>query len=711
MRQLSMIKGPMLLAVAAFLALSLVTYLFLNQGGTVLLPRIGIPLLLVVFGLLVAIIITGLKADQRISRQQRSAEDLRTECDFIHAVLNTVSATVVVLDRQFRITFLNHQGEETTGYSQSEVLGQHLWNFLVLATERKQVEAAFAELMNSGQTCQMENHWRTKKGEKRLMSWAYSFMSDKFGKPEYIIATGVDITEGRRSSSRLGQIKRDWETCFNVIDEAIVINDIEMNVVEANAATRKIIGLPLAEIVGQKCYTLFHGSSQPPDECLANAALKTGQPAIAEIYEPHLQKYIKIKAYPRIDGSNTIIGMIQIITDISKRKTFEEEQQKLQAQLLQSQKLEAIGQLAGGVAHDFNNLLTGIIGFVGLARDQMEEGSPISSDLEETIALANRASDLTRQLLAFSRRQILEPEPVNLNDLVQNMSKMLKRLLGEDIILNLQPGPELDIVNADPGQIEQVLVNLAVNSRQAMPQGGTLTIATAKVLLDEAESRYRQVDIPPGPYIRLMIADTGIGIDKSIQELIFDPFFTTKEVGIGSGLGLSTVYGIIKQHHGFIWVESEPGKGAVFTIYLPAAQVVTPAGEELSRLQGAPKSATILVVEDDDAVLQVTQRMLSQFGYTVLTATGPDEAEILFAQNRDVISLLFTDVILPKSNGRELYNTLAQNKPSLPVLYMSGHTQDMLVQKGVLDAESAFVKKPFSQDDLGSKIDSLLSIA
>jgi len=699
----------MLLAVAAFLALSLATYLFLNQGGTIMPARIGVPLLLLICCLLAAGIIIGLTADRQFGRQQRLEENLRMDRDFLHAVLNTVSAIVVGLDRQFRIVFFNHQGEETTGYSRAEVLGQHLWDSRLLPADSKQMQTTFEEIMHTGQTRRMENLCRTQNGEQRLMSWTYSNLADKNGRPEYIIATGVDINDSRRISSRLGQAKRDWEATFDVIDEAIIINDNEMNIVKANAAARKIIGLQLPEIIGQKCYALLHGSSEPPDYCLAGAALKTHRPAVAEIYESHLQKHIKVAAYPRIDESNTVIGLIQIISDISKRKSFEEEQQKLQAQLLQSQKLEAIGQLAGGVAHDFNNLLTGIIGFVGLARDQVDNDSPICSDLDETIALAKRASDLTRQLLAFSRRQILEPEPLNLNDLVQNMSKMLKRLIGEDITLEFQPAPELDFVNADPGQIEQVLVNLAVNSRQAMPQGGTLTVATAKVLLDESESLYRQVDIPPGPYIRLTVADTGVGIDKSIQELIFDPFFTTKEIGIGSGLGLSTAYGIIKQHQGFIWVESEPGKGAVFIISLPAAEQKLPAGGDLPRPEGDPPSATILVVEDDVAVLQVTQRMLSRFGYRVLTAIGPDEAETMFAQNRDAISLLLIDVILPKRNGRELYAALIQSKPSLPVLYMSGHTQDMLVQKGVLGAESAFVKKPFSPDDLRSKIGSLLS--
>jgi PAS domain S-box-containing protein len=501
----------------------------------------------------------------------------------------------------------------------------------------------------------------------------------------------------------LQQAKEDWETTFDSIDDPITIHDKNMNVIRANAAARKIIGLQTSDIIGQKCYTLYHGTTTAPGNCPSCSTLQSNKPSIAEIFEPHLHKYLEIKTFPRIDSNNKTIGIIHIARDISNRKRAEEKQQILQAQLLQSQKMEAIGQLAGGVAHDFNNLLTGIIGFVGLAKDQVEENSPISADLRETLDLAKRASSLTRQLLAFSRRQILAPEPVNLNDLVIDMSKMLKRLIGEDITLDLRPAGSIFLINADPGQIEQVLVNLTVNSRQAMPSGGALTIATTNVMLDETESILRKVDIPEGSYVMLTVTDTGIGIDQEIQQQIFDPFFTTKEVGIGSGLGLSTVYGIIKQHKGFVWVDSEPGKGATFIIYLPAAETIA-AGTKTKMTVRSKESPTILVVEDDVAVLQVTERMLNNLGFSVLTAVSPDEAEKIFSHRTDTISLLLTDVILPTKNGKELYKSLQRIKPSLAILYMSGHTQDTLIQKNILAPDSPFIKKPFSQEDLEQRL-------
>jgi two-component system cell cycle sensor histidine kinase/response regulator CckA len=672
-----------------------------------LLKRLNLSLMLIVTVLVLAVALGALRASRKIDRQQKSQESLRRERNFIHTILNTVSVAVMVFDRDLRITFLNHQGEKISGYSLEEVLGRHIWDFLLIPEEADKVRKALGTSLLNGETTRLDSFWVTKHGERRLLSWSNSTLTAVDGEPEYIIATGVDITESKQISSMLMQAKDEWENTFDTIGDAITIHDHEMNIIRANAAAQTIIGRPLSEIVSQKCYLLYHGTTCPPTECASCQTLKSGHPSITETYEPHLDKYLELKAYPRFDKNNKLNGMIHIVRDISQRKMAEEEQHQLQAQLIQSQKMEAIGQLAGGVAHDFNNLLTGIIGYVGLAREQVAADLPAHEDLTETLDLAKRAASLTRQLLAFSRRQILEPDSVNINNLVQDMSKLLQRLIGEDITLSFQPTPDIGQVFADPGQIEQVLVNLAVNSRQAMPNGGNLTITTSEVVLGETESNLRQVIVPPGSYIRLSIADTGIGIDKKIQQQIFDPFFTTKEVGIGSGLGLSTAYGIIKQHNGFIWVESEPGQGATFIIYLPVSESVEES-EELGRNFRMVTSPTILVVEDDAAVLQVMQRMLQNLGYKAMTALGPDEAEEIFLNNRDEISLLLTDVILPLRNGKELFKRLHQQNPSMAVLYMSGHTQDIIIQKGILGKDFPFIKKPFTQDDLGRKLHSLL---
>jgi PAS domain S-box-containing protein len=620
-----------------------------QQAIYALLKRLNLNLMMIVAVLILAVALSALRTSRKIDSQQKSQESLRRERNFIHTILNTVSVAVMVFDRDLRITFLNHQGEKISGYSLEEVLGRHIWDFLLIPEETDKVRNALETSLRSGETTRLNNFWVTKKGEQRLLSWSNSILDRAAVKPEYIITTGADITESSRISSMLLQAKDEWENTFDTIGDAITIHDLEMNIIRANAAAQTIIGRPLSEIVGQKCYLLYHGTTCPPTECPSCQTMKSGQPSITETYEPHLDKYLELKAYPRFDKDNKLNGIIHIVRDISQRKMAEEEQQQLQAQLIQSQKMEAIGQLAGGVAHDFNNLLTGIIGYVGLARDQVAADSPAHGDLTETLDLAKRAASLTRQLLAFSRRQILEPESVNINNLVQDMSKLLQRLIGEDITLSFQPTPDIGQVVADPGQIEQVLVNLAVNSRQAMPNGGKLTITTSEAVLGETESSLRQVIVPPGSYIKLSVADTGIGIDKKIQQQIFDPFFTTKEVGIGSGLGLSTAYGIIKQHNGFIWVESDSGQGATFIIYLPVSESVGKS-EEIGTSIGLETSPTILVVEDDAAVLQVMQRMLQ----------------------------------------------------------MSGHTQNIIIQKGILGKNFPFIKKPFTQDDLGRKLHSLL---
>ncbi len=673
----------------------------------VLLTRLSLILFALVFCLVAAVFVGFLRAHQSVTRQLQSEANLRDEVDFIYTILDSVNATVILLDKKFRITFMNKHGEDSSGYLISEVTGRFVWDFFLLPEEADGVKATLQHVLEKGQSVQGENFWVSKNGEQRLMAWSNSLLGAGKPKDSYIISTGIDITDSRQLTDMLVQANEDWEETFNSIDDAITLHDKNMCIIRANTAVQKITGLSESDILTQKCFKLYHGISCPPNDCPSCTTLKTGRETITETYEPHLQKHLRIKAFPRVDANNNPVGVIHVTRDISHRKKAEEDQIRLQAQLIQSQKLEAIGQLAGGVAHDFNNLLTGIIGFVGLAKDQVDENSPIHSDLTETLDLAKRAASLTRQLLAFSRRQILEPEPVNVTDLLQNMSKMLHRLLGEDISLEYKPTSKGGPITADPGQLEQVVVNLAINARQAMPEGGTLTIETADVILDEGETKPNRLYIPPGTYIKITVQDTGVGISQEIQGQIFDPFFTTKEVGIGSGLGLSTVYGIVKQHKGYTWVESEPGKGAAFIVYLPISETLPVEENELRKTPLINGLSSILIVEDDLAVLQVTQRMLKNLEYRVYTASNPDEAEKIFLDYMDDISILLTDVILPARNGKELSQKLLGIKPSLKVLFMSGHTQDIIVQKGILQEDTPFIKKPFTQEDLEQKLHSL----
>ena len=384
------------------------------------------------------------------------------------------------------------------------------------------------------------------------------------------------------------------------------------------------------------------------------------------------------------------------------------ERKQLEQQLLQSQKMEAVGRLAGGVAHDFNNLLTVIIGFSQLLLLDCPAGSAQRELLEEIARASEQAATLTRQLLAFSRQQLLEVRVLDMNTVVAEVGKMLDRLIGEDIDLVTVQSKDLGRVKADPGQIEQVIMNLAVNARDAMPKGGKLTIEAANVELDEAFAR-DHLSLAPGPYIMLAMSDTGVGMDAKIQERIFEPFFTTKERGRGTGLGLSTVYGVVKQSGGSIWVYSEIGRGTTFKIYLPrvdeVAKPAPPAFELEKRLEG---TETILLVEDAEAVRLLIRSTLKSKGYTVLETRHGNEALGILEQAGKPIDLVLTDVIMPGMSGRELAETVKKSHPDIRVLYMSGYTDDAVLRHGILEPGNHFIQKPFRPVDLIRKVREVL---
>jgi len=414
--------------------------------------------------------------------------------------------------------------------------------------------------------------------------------------------------------------------------------------------------------------------------------------------------------HPHSWSTHTVTTLSQVSSHLSfvlKDAEAGKTRKQLEEQLRQSQKMEAVGRLAGGVAHDFNNILTGITGYVELVLAQVQEAQ-VRRDLEQIRQFSDRAAGLTHQLLAFSRRQPLQVAALNLNDLVKSTTAMIERLIGEDVELTFVPGDDLATVRADQGQIEQVLMNLAVNSRDAMPGGGRLLIETENVRLDgEYASRHRAV--LPGQYVRLSVTDTGIGMDADSQVRIFEPFFTTKEQGKGTGLGLSTVYGIVKQHEGNIWVYSEPGQGTSFKIYLPVFDSRPDPIEAAGVDERAPRGdETILLVEDEPRVRDAVQRALESYGYEVLSATHPEEARSVFAENIEGIDILLTDVVMPGYDGKQLHDRLCEGNPDLPVLFMSGYTDRAILDNGVLDPGVPFIQKPFSPAQLVRKVRSVL---
>ncbi len=389
--------------------------------------------------------------------------------------------------------------------------------------------------------------------------------------------------------------------------------------------------------------------------------------------------------------------LLGTVHDITTRRQME-------LQLRQAQKMEAVGRLAGGIAHDFNNILTAITGYAGLLLEDLAGDDARRADVDEIRRAAERAAALTRQLLAFSRQQVLAPRVLDLNELVTNLDKMLRRLIGEDMELVTVPAPDLGAIRADPGQLEQVLVNLVVNARDAMPEGGRLTIETANVTLDEEYARLHAPAVP-GRYVLLAVSDTGMGMDPETRSHIFEPFYTTKEKGKGTGLGLATVYGIVKQSGGFVWVYSEPGQGATFKIYLPRvdepAQPLEPLATATTSLRG---TETVLLVEDEVTVRAVAREMLERQGYTVLEATGAEAAMALAEAHRGPIHLLLTDVVMPGSSGRALADRLTALRPELRVLFMSGYTDEAVVRHGILERGVAYLQKPFAPEGLARRV-------
>ena len=422
------------------------------------------------------------------------------------------------------------------------------------------------------------------------------------------------------------------------------------------------------------------------------------------------EKYIRLDGTP-FDVDVTAVpftfegreGSIAFFRDITKRKQAEQALQVLEGQFRQAQKLEAVGRLAGGIAHDFNNLLMVISSYTQMLQDRLPAEDSLRRNTQQVMKAADRAAGLTRQMLAFSRKQVLSPVVLDLNALVNETAKMLKRLIGEDIELLVSSAESLWAIRADPDQIVQVLMNLCVNARDAMPHGGKLTLATSNVTVSEGSLENRAY-VATGDYVMLSVTDTGTGISKDVQEQMFEPFFTTKEIGKGTGLGLSTVYGIVRQSGGYIWADSELGRGTCFTIYLPREECAIAPTLSAQAEQRQRGTETLLVVEDEEALRESIRDFLGSLGYTVLAADSGPQALSIARGHHGPIDLLITDVVMPKMSGRALSQMLARQCPDLKTIFMSGYTDDAVVRHGVGEAGVAFLQKPFSLGTLARKV-------
>ena len=533
----------------------------------------------------------------------------------------------------------------------------------------------------------------------------------KAGAADYILKGRLTrlgpAVRGALERERMKRQLREREEYFrSLIEQAmdiIAVLDADGAVRYASPSVLPLLGYGAEELVGQHIFDLVHPDDVGPALRVFAEGVATGQgDRLLGLQVRHKDgTYRSLEAIGRYLLDDPVVrGVVINARDVTERRSLER-------QLLQAQKMEAVGRLAGGIAHDFNNVLTAIFGYADLLTEEFPAGSPARQDLEEIRKAATRASALTRQLLAFSRQQVLAPVVLSVNDLVDDVGKMLRRLVGEDVELRLILARDAGNVRADSGQLQQVIMNLVVNARDAMPTGGKLVIETADAELTEQYAELHQAVIP-GRYVMLAVSDTGVGMDAQTKARIFEPFFTTKEKGKGTGLGLSTVYGIVKQSGGYVWVYSEPGHGTTFKLYLP--RVDAPAEPQAPPRETATLTGTetILLAEDDDILRPLTKGLLAKLGYTVLDAESAEQALAVAGARQGPIHLLVADVVMPGASGRELARRLAQSRPETRVLYVSGYTDDAIVHHGMLEPGLKFLQKPFTPAALARKVREVL---
>jgi two-component system cell cycle sensor histidine kinase/response regulator CckA len=537
---------------------------------------------------------------------------------------------------------------------------------------------------------------------------------DDRGKAVRMIGAMMDITDRKRAEEALRETNETLRTLVQASPLGIAVCDAEQKLRIWNPAAERIFGWRAHEVLGRPMPSL---APLDREDAFAILSVRVLRGEALTGMEFRSQKRdgssvdLSVSMAPLRDARGSISGTMAVVADITGRKLAEEQKEQLEEQLRQSQKMEAIGKLAGGIAHDFNNLLTAVSGYAELLHGKFEGNDPNRVYADEILRSSGRAAALTRQLLAFSRRQVLQPRVLDLNGVVRGVDGLLRRLIGEDIELRTALDSNLGPIKADQGQVEQIIMNLAVNGRDAMAKGGTLTIETRNVTLDEsyttAHNRARR-----GPHILLSVSDTGCGMSAETQSHMFEPFFTTKEQGKGTGLGLATVYGIVKQSGGDIWVYSEVGRGSTFKIYLPRTDGAPEAPlRETTRMRPKKGSETILLAEDAEVLRRLLREILVQHGYTVLLAGNGAEALQRSREHTGPIHLLVTDMVMPQMSGRELASRLLPQRPETKILYMSGYTEEAIATHGVLDAGTAFLEKPFSPDSLARKVREILDAA
>lgn len=636
-----------------------------------------------------------------ITERKHSEQALRASEARYRLLFEANLAGILRTTIEGRVLECNEAFARMLGYnSRAEVAALQAHQFYYRPTDRDEILARLQELRA---LTQQEICYRRRDGGPvwTLANLSLVESTEEGGGPT-IVGTTVDISERKRSKEELRESQQRFAAFMRHLPGVAFMKNRQGQYVFYNEAAQGLFHLDPDDFLGKTDHDAW--PEEYANRFVANDLEVVRTKTLAENVEPIPHKHgvhqWLIYRFPILDESEEVQFIGGVGIDITERRQLED-------QLRQSQKMEAVGRLAGGVAHDFNNLLTVISGYGHMILRDLPGEDPLHSCVEEVLKAASRATSLTNQLLAFSRRQVIQPKVLDLNVLVANMDRMLRRVIGEHIELETVLSPGLGSVRADAGQLEQVIINLAVNARDAMAEGGRLSIRTSNV--EVARSSRPHADVRPGSYVNLTVSDTGKGMDAEIMVHLFEPFYTSKETGKGTGLGLSTVYGIVKQSGGDIVVESKPGSGATFTIYFPRigdpAQIAPPLDAQPAVRAG---TETILLVEDELGVRQLVCEMMRRLGYQILPASGGAEAIRLIEQHRGSIDLLVTDVIMPQMSGRELAQRLKLLQPSLKVLYISGYTDDMLAHHGVLESNVFLLQKPFAPDELAKKLREVL---
>jgi len=644
--------------------------------------------------------ITG-NIGQALTRKQ-AEESLCESEETYKALIEGIPDIVIRFDRDGRHLFVSENVNTIVDIPAAQFIGKTHRDLGFPEINCQYWENAIRKVFESGHSLEDEFSFAGKDGEL-ILNWRITPEFTARGEVCSALSICRNITHQRR-------LEQDYQTLFREMLDGFALHEIicdkngqpeNYRFMAINPAFEEMTGLKAQDVIGKTVLDVLPSTEAHWISTYGKVAL-TGEPIFFENYSQEIGKHFEVTAFRPAPNQFACI-----FADVTKRKQAEGEREKLENQLRQAQKMEAVGQLAGGVAHDFNNILQAVLGYGDIARFQIEEGSPARESIEGIMTAGDRAKTLVKQLLAFSRRQVLEMKDVNLNDVIDDLMKMIRRVIGEHITVDFICGRNLGIVHADKGQVEQIIMNLCVNARDAMPDAGKILIKTENVKLDEQYcSTHAQAK--PGRYVRLSVTDTGCGMNAETLSKVFEPFFTTKELGKGTGLGLATIYGLVKQHHGTVDVYSEIDQGTTFKVYLPVVERAATSAEDEIKVPVPKGTETILLAEDDETVRKLAKGFLEKAGYTVLSASDGEEAIKLFDANDDKIDFALLDVMMPKQGGKAVFKHIQKKHPEVRVLFCSGYSMNAIHTNFVLDDGLALIQKPYQHDDLMRKIREIL---